>query len=349
MSYKTTRNCLKCLLALNFMLLCLVGKSQYNFSEADQLLAANQKLLGDNMVALIYKDGKIIHQKELGEFTVNTKAPIASCSKWLTAALVMTFVDEGKISLDDKVSTYLPIFETYGKSYITIRQCLSHETGIADNQRILAKLIQRRKFESLEDEVNSFAKKEIDSNPGTSFYYGSIGLNIAGRILEVVGKKRFELLMKQRIFTPLNMKGSSFAPDNFATDPSGGAVSTAADYMNFLSMILDKGMYEGKRILSDASVTAMQTNQTKDVPKKYAPQAGEGYDYGLGEWILGTDADGQSTVVSSPGLFGTFPYVDNCKKYACIFFVKNRLGEERKDVYLQIKKAIDKQLPGNCQ
>ena len=49
-------------------------------------------------MALAWKDGKIIYQKTLGEFTPKTPAPIASCSKWLTAALVMIFVDEGKIS-----------------------------------------------------------------------------------------------------------------------------------------------------------------------------------------------------------------------------------------------------------
>lgn len=330
------------------MLLCLAGRSQYNFNEAEKLLTANQKLLGNNLVALIYKDGKIIYQKEFGDFTVKSKAPVASCSKWLTAALVMTFVDDGKISLDDKVSTYLPIFETYGKSYITIRQCLSHKTGIEDNKRIVAKILERRKYETLEDEVNAFAKKEIDTNPGTSFSYGTIGLNIAARVLEVVGKKRFDLLMKQRIFTPLNMKGSSFTPDDHSTDPSGGAVSTPIDYMNFLSMILNKGTFEGKRILSEASVNAMQVSQTNNIPKKYVPKAGEGYEYGLGEWILETNSKGESSVVTSPGLFGTFPFVDNCRKYACIFFVKNFLGEERKDIYMQIKQAIDKQIPSTC-
>ena len=332
------------------MLLCLIAKSQYNFSEADKILTANAKALGSNVAAMIYKDGKIIYQKELGEFNVKTKAPIASCSKWLTAALVMTFVDEGKISLDDRVSTFIPIFEQYGKSYITIRQCLSHQTGIADNQKIIAKILDRRKFESMEEEVNSFAKKEIADNPGTAFSYGNIGLNIAGRVLEIVSKKRFDLLMKQRIFTPLNMKNSSFTPEDFTVNPSGGAVSTAADYMNFLTMLLDKGMFGGKRILTEASVAQMESVQTSKVPKKYAPKMGEGYDYGLGEWIEETDAKGNSTVVSSPGLFGTWPYIDKCRNYACIFFVKSLLGEQKKDLYQQLKKAIDQQIPAaSCQ
>ena len=74
----------------------------------------------------------MLYKKEMGDFNAKTQAPIASCSKWLTAALVMQFVDEGKLSLDDKVVKYIPEFEKYCKSYITIRQCLSHMTGIAD-------------------------------------------------------------------------------------------------------------------------------------------------------------------------------------------------------------------------
>jgi CubicO group peptidase (beta-lactamase class C family) len=341
-------NCLKFMLVLSLLQLCLLAKSQYNFSGVDKLLLANQKTLGKDVVTIVLKDGQIVYQKAMGNFMMKSQAPIASCSKWLTAALVMTFVDEGKISLDDKVSTYLPIYETYGKAYITIRNCLSHQTGITDNQHTIAKVIERRKFESLEDEVNSFAKKEIAANPGTTFFYGDIGLNIAARVLEVVSKKKFEVLMKQRIFTPLNMKHSTFAGDADAVNPSGGAVSTPEDYINFLSMILNKGMFAGKRILSEVAINTMQTVQTANIPKKYFPKTAEGFEYGLGEWIQETDGKGNSTVISCPGLFGTWPWIDKCRGYAGIIFVKSLLSEQNKDVYLEIKKSIDELIPTVC-
>ena len=334
---------------LSCMLLCLIGKSQINFTEVDNLITKNQKQLGNNFAALVYKEGKIIYKKEVGEFTVKSKAPIASCSKWLTAALVMTFVDEGKISLDDKVSKYLPIFASYGKSYITISNCLSHLTGITDNQKMLAKIFEHSKYESLEDEVNTYPKREIATNPGTSFSYGEVGMNIAGRILEIVSKKKFDVLMKQRIFTPLNMKSSSFTPEDNAISASGGAVSTAADYMNFLTMILDKGMFAGKRILSEAAIAQMQTIQTNNIPKKYTPKVTEGFEYGLGEWIQEKDNNGNSTVVSCPGLFGTWPYIDNCRGYAFIFFTKSLPGEQKKDFYFDLKEIIDQQITAPCK
>jgi len=349
MSYTFKSICLKFILVLGLLQFWLISKSQYDFSEVDKLLKTNQKALGNNLAVMIYKGDKIVYQKEIGEFKIKTKAPIASASKWLTAALVMTFVDEGKLSLDEKISTYLPIFDNYSKSYITIRQCLAQETGIANNHRTVVKMFEGNKFESLEDEVNSFAKREIAANPGTTFFYGDIGLNIAGRVLEVLTKKKFESLMKQRIFTPLNMRNSSFIPEENAVNPSNGAFSTAADYMNFLSMILAKGVFMGKRILSEAAITQMQTIQTTNIPIKYSPKIAEGFEYGLGEWIQQKDTKGNSMVVGCPSLSGTWPYIDNCRSYACIVIVQNLLDEQPRYFYSDLEGAINKQITGDCK
>ena len=64
MSYKIKTNCRKFTLVASFVLLCLIGKSQYNFSEVDKLLTGNQKALGNDLVVLVYKDGKIVYNKE---------------------------------------------------------------------------------------------------------------------------------------------------------------------------------------------------------------------------------------------------------------------------------------------
>jgi CubicO group peptidase (beta-lactamase class C family) len=352
MAYKVSANCLKFSLLIAFLLFLQPAFSQYDFSEVDQLLNANQKMMGGHIVTLVYKDGKMVYKKEIGEdFTQKTQAPIASCSKWLTAALVMTFVDKGELSLDDPVSKYLPVFTSYSKGYITIRNCLSHTTGIQADLPGLKAFLQRRKYHTLEDEVNAFAsKREIEHNPGEAFYYSGIGLNIAGRVLEVISKKTFDRLIQERILRPLKMRNTTFYLDyDKAVNPSGGGYSSAADYMNFLAMILNKGLFEGKRILSEEAIREMQKMQTGRAVIKYVPQVAEGFDYGLGEWILAKDSKGDATVVSSPGLFGTFPYVDICRGYACIFFVKTLLNEQKKDFYLTLKEVIDKQLTGNCQ
>ena len=120
--------------------------AQYNFHDLDQEWEARQKLLGKDAVIMLANKDTIIYKKEVGDFNAKTVAPIASCSKWLTAALVMQFVDEGKLSLDDKIGKWLPEFDKYGKSYITIRLCLSHMTGIEDEGSLLKKLFERKKI-----------------------------------------------------------------------------------------------------------------------------------------------------------------------------------------------------------
>ncbi|MBO9203593.1 MULTISPECIES: serine hydrolase domain-containing protein [Niastella] len=351
MSLKTRSICLICSILSLFLLFFQFSFSQSDFSQVDALVKKNQKILGNDVVALVYKDGKVVHSQELGEFNAKTPAPIASCSKWLTAALVMMFVDEGKLDLDDPVSKYLPVFDKYMKSYVTIRQCLTHTTGIENDKGNLLKMVQRSKFTSLEEEVNTFAAKEISNNAGTEFHYGGIGLNVAGRVLEVITKKPFDRLIQEKLLRPLKMKQTSFMNENgYAPNPSGGARSTANDYINFLSMILSKGMFEGKKILSEKAIEEMEKPQFTNLPVKYTPKVAEGFHYGLGEWIQEEDANGNSTVVSSPGLFGTWPYIDKCRNYAAIIFVKSLLNEQKKDIAMQFKSAVDEVVGGsNCK
>ncbi|MEO5562718.1 MAG: serine hydrolase domain-containing protein [Chitinophagaceae bacterium] len=347
MAYKISIICIKVIPLAGFLLFLQPAFGQ-DWNQFDNELKARQKLLGNNVVAMVWAKDTLAYKKELGEFNSKTQAPIASCSKWLTAALVMTFVDEGKISLDDKVSKYVPELERYGKGFITFRMCLSHMTGIEDEGKLLKKLFQRKKFSSLEDEVNSFASREIRTNAGEDFWYGSIGPNIAGRALEVLSKKRFDVLIKQKLFNPLTMRRTTFTTlDNSAVNPSGGAQSTPDDYMQFLVMLLNKGKYKGKQILSEASVNEMMKVSIKPGMIKYAPEVAQGHSYALGAWVL-EEKDGKATALASPGLFGTWPVIDFCRGYIYLVFVKNLLSEERGDVHKELLGLINKEFAASC-
>jgi CubicO group peptidase (beta-lactamase class C family) len=351
MSYKVSLTCLKSSLLAAFMLFLQPVSAQYNFQALDQEWLAKQKLLGKDAVIMLWKD-TLIYKKEVGDFNAKTVAPIGSASKWLTAALVMQFVDEGKLSLDDKITRWLPEFEKYGKNYITIRGCLSHMTGIEDEGKFFKKIFQRKKFASLEEEVNSFAAREIRANPGTDFWYGNIGLNIAGRVLEVVSKKKFDVLIKQKLLNPMTMRKTSFTTlDASAVNPSGGATSSADDYMKFLVMLLNKGKYDGKQIVSEESVNQLMETQTSSAKIKYAPKAAQAanytFNYALGSWVM-QYSNGKAATLASSGLSGIWPMIDICRGYAYIVFVKKLVDEEMPDVHLALKKVIDEQIPSTC-
>lgn len=342
MSAKFGFNCLKVSTVLIFMLFFQSVMAQTDFSELDRKLESAKKELGGFVVTLIYKDGKIIYQKAIGaEFNVKSQMPIAASSNWLTAALVMSFVDQGKLSLDDKVSKFIPIFTKYSKGYITIKDCLAHLTGIESEK---GGFFGKKKFATLEEEVIDFAsKKEIESNPGLEFRFSNTGMNIAGRILEVLTRRSFEQLMQERITRPLMMRNTSFSSFD-AVNPSSGALSTANDYMNFLSMILNKGMFNGKKILSEKAVEELLTTRTTPAMIRFNPKATEGYNYGFGNWIMESDENGKASQVACPSYTGTWPMIDFSRGYACLIFTKGNTGDEKRDLYMSIKNVIDVQL-----
>jgi len=340
-----------CSLFLVFLLFFQAVSAQQNYPEIDRAFKMNQQALGKDAVMMIYRSGKIVYESAIGDITSGSQQRIASCSKWLTAALVMTFVDEGKISLEDTIGKFLPIFTKYGKGQIKIWHCLSHTAGLEQEPVKMVTLVNRNaKYNSLEEEINDFAKKRNSiAIPGTEFRYGNVGLNIAARVVEIVSGKGFEEIFQERLGKPLNFSATTFTKNGEIANPSGGAWSTAADYMNFEIMFLNKGVFKGKRILSKASAEKMLQAETNESMIKYRPSAAKGFDYGFGLWIQEKDANGKTLVASSPGLFGTWPYVDYCRGYACIIFTKNLLTEKNADIYIAIKKEVDKYFPATCK
>src|ERR1700753_1612924 len=158
MSYKMKLTCRRFSLFALPLLICLHSLAQSNFDAVDQLLKQNQKAIG-NYVMLVVKDGKVLYQKNSSQdFTAKNPAPLFGAGNWMTAALVITFVDEGKLSLDDKVTQYVPLFGKYMKGYVTIRNCLTNTTGIKTETSVTS-VLAKQKFETLEDLVNTYANK----------------------------------------------------------------------------------------------------------------------------------------------------------------------------------------------
>ncbi|HET7000594.1 MAG TPA: serine hydrolase domain-containing protein [Puia sp.] len=308
--------------------------------EMDAFLTGNQKLFGSDVIAYAYKDGKIVYKKEIekevGNFNGRVQVPAGVASQWLVAATIMAYVDEGKISLDDKVSKYIPIFSKYMKTYITIRNCLSFTTGIHEDPPGPLKLLEKSKYPDLETEVNAFAsKRDIESNPGTEIFYSQIGPDIAARVLEVITKKTFDRCVSDKILRPCKMRGTSFTNDNgLVTNAATGAVTTASDYINFLGMLLNKGMFEGKMVLSEKSIADMETIQYPALPVKYMPKEAAGLKLGLGCWI-----DNGNTVTSL-NLTGFYPYVDRRLNYAALL-VPKKSDEPKKELYVQFRQKMD--------
>lgn len=366
MSYKILSICRKCSVAAIFLLMLQVAEAQ-DFSKVDAWLKDNLNDIGGRAALVIYKDGKLVYdhaennlsrkQKMIGkfiakrkgidtkealqDFTSTTRERIASSSKWLSAALVMTFVDEGKLDLEDSVGKFLPIMTANGKGNIKIWQCLSHLTGIKAPP--LREGIQEiSSANSMEAAIEKIAALPMEGEPGKTFHYSNVGLQLAAAIIEKISNTDFETLFAERIAHPCNMSSTDFGNTKVPL-AAGGAWSTAEDYSHFLNMLLNNGFYNGQQILSKKAIVAMQKNSVaKDAVIAYSPAEARGWGYGFGEWVMDSAAgDQRSNTVSSPGLFGSFPWLDNEKKYTAFLMTFNLNSKGRNERYTALKKLVE--------
>jgi CubicO group peptidase (beta-lactamase class C family) len=366
MAYKINKYCLPSSILLCFMLFYQVGFAQYDFRPVDEWLRKNLNDLGGRAVMMVYKDGKIIYSNSLNDlsrkqefvgkviarrtgkdkdqvlkdYDEQTRIPIASCSKWLSAALVMTFVDEGLLTLEDTIGLYLPAVKNSGKGNITIRQCLSHTTGITAGN-FKEDLQNPNNAANMEEAVVNIARQPMEAKPGEAFRYSSTGLQLAAAVIEKISGKDFETLFKERIAKPCGMSQTDFGHKKVPL-AAGGAQGSALDYLHFVTMILNKGVYEGRRVLKKESVETMQLNQLVEKKIIASPAEAGSWGYGFGEWTM-EDASAKvpTDAVTSPGLFGSFPWVDNKHQYAAVLFTFNLKNKGRNERYKDLKKITD--------
>jgi CubicO group peptidase (beta-lactamase class C family) len=158
------------------------------------------------------------------------------------------------------------------------------------------------------------------------------------------------MLIKQKLFNPMGMRKTTFSTlDASAINPSYGAQSTADEMIKFLKMLLNKGNYNGQQILSEASVRELRHIQTSPELVKYAPKTAEGFSYALGSWVVDEGKEGEANSLAGAAINGTWPLVDWCRGYALLILTKTLLPEQKKDVYLQAKDAMDERLKNKCQ
>ncbi len=180
-----------------------IMKAYHNFNMFDGsvLVAQNGKVIYKNAFGLANREWNIPN-------TTDTKFMIGSISKPITSILVLLQVQKGLISLDKKLSDYLPEFSKNG-SRITIRQLLSHSSGMP-NYDIMKDFFPQmsRKHFTREDYIKLYKDSALVFEPGTNYYYSSWGYFTLGHLVERVTGKSYSQVMKEEIFDKLDMKSS---------------------------------------------------------------------------------------------------------------------------------------------
>jgi CubicO group peptidase (beta-lactamase class C family) len=282
---------------------------------------------------LVYREDDLLYRVDRGRIAPDAVLPIASASKWMAAALVMTVVDEGRLSLDEPIGRRLPEFQGPAGE-ITLRQLLSYTAG-QGGLRGLSDIVQPTDL-TLAESASRIAGRRQRDPPGEVFRYGGPSLQVAGALVEQATGRRWSDLFQERISRPLGMTATTWghplrpglAPDK-VTNPNlqGGVYTTAADYGRFLGMIAAGGVHDGRRILSGASVAELERVQTAGVRMAYRPMGLNGVDaYALGHWCEAPSPAGDCLLASSPGAFGVYPWIDRQTGLYGLFFLQHQLS-----------------------
>ena len=187
------------------------------FAKIDQV--ARQEVAAGHVpgaVILVGHRGKTVYRKAFGQraltprpqpMTVDTIFDLASLTKVVaTTTAIMELVDRGLINLDKPVATYWPAFAANGKGAITIRQLLTHTSGLRPG------MPSRPPWSDYDSAVVAVAMDHTVYTPGTQFRYSDVNFIALGEVVHRVSHMPLNVFCKSEVFGPLGMKDTSFLP-----------------------------------------------------------------------------------------------------------------------------------------
>jgi D-alanyl-D-alanine carboxypeptidase len=214
---------------LTFLFLAFSAAAAQPVSELDRKLSekigAALKESGAPSVSIaVVKDGELVFAKAFGMANiaenraadVNTRYAVGSISKQFTATAILLLAEQGKLSLDDKVSKYFP--DLTRASEVSIRQLLSHTSGYEDyapQDYIIPEWTRPTTPQAI---LDRWAKKPLNFDPGTRWQYSNTNYVLAGEIFEKVSGRPLVEFLREQIFEPLNMRSAGDCAAASATD-----------------------------------------------------------------------------------------------------------------------------------
>lgn len=188
-------------------------------------------------------------------FLPDTRIPVASMTKPFTATAVLALVEAGQVHLDDPVRKYLPDFrvaDADASEQVTVRHLLTHRPGWLGDE---PEFVTDRGSSALADQVAAFATLPQVLPPGATFSYCNTGLDVAGRLVEVLRGESYEAVIENTILKPLGMTHSTFfAEQVVSASAAAGHTRTARGSLETVqdAWLLPRGVNPSGGLLSSA-------------------------------------------------------------------------------------------------
>ncbi len=200
------------------------GTNEPRAAKIDALMAKYAECCLFTGTVLVTDHDKVIFKKGYGMAnrewnipnTPDVKFRLGSITKQFTSMLILQEVAKGNIKLDGHLSDYLPYYRKDTGSKVTITNLLNHTSGIPSytDAPTFFKEVSRTAY-PVKEFVEKYCSGDLQFEPGTKYHYDNSGYFLLGAVLEQVTGKKYEDLLKERIFGPLGMNDSGY--DHFET------------------------------------------------------------------------------------------------------------------------------------
>ena len=261
---------------------------------------------------------------------------------------------------------------------LKIIHLLTHRSGFGyySHQGYGYGLTSTIKYDNLNDFSKDLSNVVLEFEPGEKYYYG-VNQALLGRLVEVVSKKDFYTFLKEEIFEPLEMtetkfylteqdrlrfqplyinfgtiKGFTTELDELTYEESNaayfggeGLISTMNDYSNFCIMLLNGGIFKGKRIITEKSIGIMTSKYSSFYPnEEFADTRKLGFNFGFSMFVLDdpvVDGTGSTKgIYGWSGYHGTHFWIDPTKKMFGLFMSRHRQNISNIDIQKELRRAV---------
>lgn len=228
------------------LLFCLLSQAHLGWAQQfapawDSLLTRQFPATGPGATVLVAQAGHVLYRRAFGQadlerhvaLTPEYRFRLGSLTKQFTACAILKLAEDGKLSVHDELTRYLPDYPTQGHS-LTIEQVLTHTAGIPDytHQATFTPQFQRQDL-TPRQLVALIEAQPLDFVPGTQFRYSNSGYVLLGYLIEVVSGKSYERYLQDTFFTPLGMTHSGYDhPEEVIPERAAGYQPGPAGYEN---------------------------------------------------------------------------------------------------------------------